>query len=258
MGSFAIVYYGNTGSSWLVQILGSAPGVVIPAFEPLESWAWKAGSDEKLAWLHNAFSPPEEREGPAFDVWVEGLATSPQFEKLPTGDFSTVGLKMTGRAIPETEALLGLLKDLATKAVFLQRRNRIKHALSLYRYHEESKSQFELAGVRPPSKLKRKRFDYWVQDSIRLHTDSEAFRARAGAALGPAAVTTVQYEDFVTPPGKREVIDRLAEFLEIDPPALDASHFEKATPDDLRSAVLNYERLQRWYRKTPLVVHFEE
>ena len=129
MGCFAVVYYGNTGSSWLVQTLGSAPGVVIPAFEPLESWAWKAGSDEKLVWLRNAFTPPEEREGAAFDAWLEGLAVSPQFEKLHTKDFSTVGLKMTGGAISDTSGLLGLLRELATKVVLLQRRNRVKHAV---------------------------------------------------------------------------------------------------------------------------------
>ena len=128
----------------------------------------------------------------------------------------------------------------------------------MYRYHEESKSQFELAGVRPPSRVRWKRFDYWLQDSIRLHTDSEVFKSQALSTLGPAAITTVQYEEFVGAEGKAEVIDRLARFLEVEPPSLDSSHFQKATPDDLRSAVLNYERLRRRYRRTPLAVYFEE
>lgn len=258
MGSFVVVYYGNTGSSWLVQTLASAPGVAILGFEPLEEWAWKADSDVKLAWLHNALSPPHERDGPVFDVWMEGLAASPQIGKLTLGDFSMVGLKMTGGAIQDLEALLSLLKERATKLVFLQRSNRIKHALSLYRYHEEKRSQFEWAGERPPSKLKFRRFDYWVKDSTRLHRDLGAFQARARAELDPSAIITVQYEDFVTPQGKGDVIERLAVFLEIASPSLDASRFEKATPDDLRAAVINYDQLRHRYRNTPLAIHFED
>lgn len=258
MGSFLVVYYGNTGSSWLIETLGGSPSVVIPAFEPLEWWAWQAGSEEKLAWLHNAFSPPMERNGPAFDAWLEGLAAAPGFEELYAMEFSSIGLKMTCGAIADTGTLLALLQERATKLVILQRRNRIKHALSLYRYHEEQKSQFERAGVRPPTRLKRRRFDYWVQDSIRLHEDSEAFKDQAETVLGSSAVVAEQYEDFVTGAGKTALIDRLAGFLEIESPALDTSGFEKATADDLRSAVINHQQLQRWYRGTPLAVHFDE
>ena len=183
---------------------------------------------------------------------------APGFEQLYGREFSSVGLKMTCGAIPDTAALLDLLRERATKLVILQRRNRIKHALSLYRYHEEQKSQFERAGVRPPTRLKRRRFGYWVQDSIRLHEDSEAFKDQAETALGAPAVVGVQYEDFVDAEGKVEVIDRLSGFLEIEASALDTGGFEKATPDDLRSAVVNYAQLHSWYRGTPLVVHFDE
>lgn len=256
--SFVVIYYGNTGSSWLVQTLGSAPDVLIPAFEPLETWAWQGSADEKLAWLRGAFSPPEAREGPAFDAWLAELGKSPQFSQLPTSDFSVVGLKMTWSAVPDGEALLDLFREKRTRLVFLQRENRIKHALSLYRYHEEKKSQFELAGVRPPSKVKLRRFDYWVEDSIRLHGELAAFRDRAQEALTPEALITVAYEDFIPPEGKVEVVDRLAGFLGIESPPLGASHFEKSTPDDLRSAILNYRRVRRRYRQTPLAVHFDD
>ncbi|HKZ25504.1 MAG TPA: hypothetical protein VJ398_06905 [Acidimicrobiia bacterium] len=35
-GSFVVVYYGNTGSTWLVETLSTSPEVLVPAFEPLE------------------------------------------------------------------------------------------------------------------------------------------------------------------------------------------------------------------------------
>ena len=257
--SFAVVYYGNTGSSWLLETLGTAPGVVIPAFEPLESWAWAVDSQVKLGWLRNAFSPPEEREGEGFERWVEGLAQSPQFEQLPTKSFSTVGLKMTWNAIPDTAGLLDCLLELGTKLVFLDRNNRIKHALSLYRYHEETKSQFGGgAGVRPPSKVKLRRFDYWVEESIRLHDELNEFRSQAGAVLPADASTTVAYEDFVTPAGKAAVLEHLAGFLDFDLNQIAHSGFQKATPDDLQSALLNYQQVFRRYRRTPLAVYFED
>lgn len=42
METFLLVYYGNTGSSWLIQALGSAPAVFVPGFEPLEKGPGKS------------------------------------------------------------------------------------------------------------------------------------------------------------------------------------------------------------------------
>lgn len=258
MASFVVIYYGNTGSSWLIQTLGSAPGVMIPAFEPVEGWAWEASDEEKLDWIRTAFSPPVEREGPGFEKWVERLAESPQFTELPTKDFDTVGFKMNGRAIEDQAGLIRLFAELGTKTIFLQRDNRIKHALSLYRYHEEQKSQFELAGVRPPSKIKLKAFDRWAEDSTRLHENHLAFRGMAGSVLDADDITDVSYEEFVTPGGKAAVIDRLAGFLGLNREEVSHGEFEKATPDSLRDAVVNYERLRRHFRRTPLARHFDD
>jgi hypothetical protein len=258
VSSFIVFYYGNTGSSWLIQTLGSARGVLIPAFEPLESWAWKADNDEKLAWIRNAVAPPDQREGPAFQAWVEGLSASPQFAGLPEGDFDTVGFKVSAGAVRDWDALVGLLAETSTRLVFLQRENRIKHALSLYRYHDEGKSQFELAGVRPPSKVKMRVFSQRLRDSVSLHDQSNSLRERCLEALGPEMITTVMYEEFVTAEGKKTLMERLAAFLGLDRASMSHSGFEKATSDDLRSAVVNYERLRRRYRKTPYAQYFPD
>jgi hypothetical protein len=256
--SFVLIYYGNTGSSWLVETLGSAPGVIIPAFEPVEGWAWKAPDEEKLAWIRNALTPPPEREGEAFEAWLAGLARSPQFKGLPGKEFESVGFKMNGHTLDDLEGLIRLVSDVEAKTIFLERDNRLKHALSLYRYHEESKSQFDLAGVRPPTKVDFKKFDRWLIDSHRLHSNHRRFRQLAVSTLGWDRLIDVAYEDFVTPEGKSATIDRLARFLGLDRSAMGESGFAKATPDGLEEAIVNYARFRKRFIETPLEVYLDD
>lgn len=241
-----------------METIAGTPSVLVPAFEPLETWAWEASDDEKLAWISNAFSPPADLRGPAFDAWVGGLAQSPQFQGVLHSDFRIVGFKMNPSALGETERLLHLLSELSTRLVILRRSNRIKHALSLYRYFEEEKSQFDRQGMRPPSKVKLRRFHTWVRRSQAMEDGLQVFADAARAALGAGSVLPVAYEDFVTEEGKVAVIDRVAAFLGIEPGEIARAGLEKATPDDLRAAVLNYRRLRRRYRNTPLAVHFDD
>lgn len=241
-----------------METIGGVPSVLVPAFEPLETWAWRVSDDEKLAWLQNAFSPPAVLEGPAFDAWVGGLAMSPQFRELLRSEFRIVGFKMNPTAFEDTKPLLVLLGKLSTKLVILTRTNRIKHALSLYRYFEEEKSQFDREGVRPPSDVKLRRFDRWVRRSLAMDDGMQDFAEAALVALGADSVMPVAYEEFATEEGKAVVIDRLTAFLDIDPDEIIPGGFEKATPDDLRAAVLNYDRLKARYRSTPLAIYFDE
>ena len=258
MASFIVFYYGNTGSSWLVETLGSAPGVLIPAFEPVEGWAWKATDGEKLEWIRNALTPPREREGPVFESWVAGLAESPQFQGLPDKEFEFVAFKMNGQTLEDLEGLIRTVSETGAKAIFLERDNRLKHALSLYRYHEESKSQFELAGVRPPTKVDFKKFERWLKDSHRLHSNQRAFRRLAVSMLAWDQMIDVTYEDFITPEGKTAVLDRLSGFLGLDRVRMGDSMFAKATPDGLEEAVVNYARFRKQFIGTPLEVYLDD
>ncbi|MBT8215361.1 MAG: hypothetical protein KJO17_00770, partial [Acidimicrobiia bacterium] len=87
MRSFLLVFYGNTGSSWLIQMLGSPTTVFIPGFEPLERWSsvgerssgWDVTDSERLGWMRTVFAPPEDRKGPAFGAWLEEAGKNPHF-----------------------------------------------------------------------------------------------------------------------------------------------------------------------------------
>jgi hypothetical protein len=252
-GSFVVIYYGNTGSTWLVETLSTSPHVLVPAFEPLELWAWTAPDTEKMTWIRTAFTPPAPRTAQAMQAWFDELSVSPQFKGVKGREqFRMVGFKMSEGVLADQAGLLELLDELGTGVITLQRSNRLKHALSLYRYHEEEKSQFERKGIRAPSKLDLEKFDGWVQESTRLHNRLLEFRRMVRDRLGSERSLELSYEEFVTIEGKQATIERIGEFLRFEVGGIMYSRFEKATPDDLATAVVNFRSLRRRYRSTDL------
>jgi hypothetical protein len=76
--------------------------------------------------------------------------------------------------------------------------------------------------------------------------------------IGEDNIFDVAYEDFVTEEGKEDTIEKLGAFLDIEVAAKKFSVYKKATPDDLRSAVRNYNRLRLRYVFSPLRQYFRE
>lgn len=259
MSHFVCFYYGNTGSSWLVETLGTSPEVLVPGFEPLERWGFDVPDDQKFAWIRNAYTPPDADDAERWDAWVAGLREAPSAAKVdPVLGFTSVGFKMTFWAVDDREALVDTVAALPVKAILLTRENRIKHALSMYRYREEDKSQFNRKGHRPPSEVSYPKFHFWLRESVRAQEQALEFEQLVRSRFGDDRVTNVTYEQFVTSDGKRETIDRMAGFLELDRSRISDGSFEKATPDDLRSALVNYRGLRRRYRNTEFAKFFEE
>lgn len=249
MAGFVCFYYGNTGSSWLLGTLSTSPDMCMPGFEPVERWAWDVADAEKAAWMRTALTPPGPTQE-AFDAWCEILSVSPQFKvrKTVVPGFTVTGWKMTWGALDDPDVILDVLADTDAKAIILSRENRVKHALSLYRYHDEGKSQFEMDGVRPPSTVPKESMDKWLKESQRLHDESAAFARTVRARLGDEKVIDVAYEEFVDEAGKEATIQRVGPFVGLDPAGMERSYFEKATADDLESAIVNFDELKRAYR----------
>jgi hypothetical protein len=220
----------------------------------LEPWAWSAADEVKVEWARTALNPPiGDPQG--LDTWWGLLRSSPQVTAPYLPSLTSVGFKMSTTALKETDALLDVFADLRIRLIFLLRRNRIKHALSLYRYEEENKSQFLVEGMLPPTRLKFRRFDDWLDRSVWLDQQMFAFRAKCVERLGAEQTTSVAYEDILSESGKKQTLSHLCSFLDIDQDGLQPSSVAKATPDDLQDAVINFRRLARRYRSTPFGVH---
>jgi hypothetical protein len=83
-----------------------------------------------------------------------------------------------------------------------------------------------------------------------MHETSEELLANAEAVFARDSLMTLNYEDFVTNHGKDRTINRLTAFLEIDQLQLGASTFQKATPDKIKNAVVNYNELAHHLKRS--------
>lgn len=250
MAGFVCLYYGNTGSTWLLETLSTSPELLVPGFEPLEPWAWEAPDEVKASWMRTALTVPEDTStNEALADWCEALSASPQFHGNHdrTGWWLT-GWKMTWGAVDDPQVILDALGAAGAKAISLGRENRVKHALSLYRYHEEGKSQFDRQGERPPSSVSKKAMDRWLAESQRLHDEAFEFADRCRRVIGDENVLPLAYEEFVDDEGKEATLRKAAAFLGMDPAGIRRSRYQKATADDLRSALVNFDELRRAYR----------
>ena len=257
MAGFVCIYYGNTGSSWLVDALDGSPAVWVPGFEPIEHWAWQAPAGERLAWLETLLSPPADRDGGEFREWLEALHRSPQASQDPVDrNFKLTGLKMADLAVVDPDALIDVLKRTDSKVIHLVRNNRLKHALSMYRYHDEAKSQFHGKDDYTATKVNSTLFKKWLKESERLHTQGVGLGDLLDERLGTHRVTHLAYEDFTDAPGKQATLAHLAEFLDIPAEFGDGS-FIKATPDSLKTAIANYRTFYPRYRFTKYAPHLD-
>lgn len=257
MNTFVCVYYGNTGSSWLLHTLQSVPDVWEPGFEPLERHHWRAPDDAKLAWLRTAFRPQPTDPGQQRS-WMEQLQASPQVVDPPPDDYEHVGLKVTLDALHRPRRFIDVFQDVGTRVIILGRLNRLKHALSLYRHHEEDKSQFRFKGELPPTEIDWQRFDKWLATSARAHGESAKFRDECTSALGIDRVLDLVYEDFVDDIGKQRTIARVGGFLKVVTRQVEPSrYYKKATADRLEQSVVNYDEMVSRYGDGPLAADLD-
>ena len=248
---FVCLYYGGTGSSWLLNTLETSPDVLIPAYEPLEWMHWQATEADKLQWVDAALDVPDAADPVAVANWKDRLGSSPQFVEFDPKPFRVAGFKMSPEAISGVDELFEIVAKRRGKLLAIRREDRVRHAVSLYRAHEEGKHQFRGEGLLPPTKLKKRPFLKWLDYSDRVDADMAAIVTGAAPRLGAAKVLSVDYEDFLTDEGKADVVARVAAFLDVDPASMRWSSYQKATPDALDEAVANFTAMQRWLRGRP-------
>lgn len=248
--NFLGIYYGGTGSSWLLNTLASSPRIMIAGYEPLEWMHWKVDEATRLAWVRIAWNPPERPDRVAMAAWYEELATNPQYVDTDKPNLEGVGFKMSAPAIENHRELLRIADESESIVLAMVRRNRVKHALSLYRAHEEDKHQFHDQGLMEPSTIAPRTFRKWLRQSSADHEAAMTFVAKARSALGADRVVEIAYEDFVDDAGKASTVASLADVFGLDAATLSYSKYRKSTPDSLSDAITNYEQLARQFRSS--------
>lgn len=257
VAGFVCLYYGNTGSSWLLSALDGSPSIHVPGFEPIEDWAWDVTAEERFRWLETVLSAPEDRTGDEYARWCAVVRESPQVTEDPAPhDFALTGLKMNDLAVIDPDALIDIIDRTGSKVIHLVRANRLKHGLSMHRYHDEDKSQFHGEDGYPSTRIRFGRFNDWIRESERLHNLGVRLGEQCESRLGTDRVFHLSYEEFTDEAGKRQTLARLAGFLGI-PDDFGDGEYAKATPDSLRAAIANYPAFRARYRLTRHAKHLD-
>ena len=257
VAGFVCLYYGNTGSSWLLSAMKGSPAIHVPGFEPIEDWAWDVTAEERFRWLDTVLSPPTERTGDEYAEWRAAVRESPQVTEDPTDhDFALTGLKMNDLAVVDADTLLDIIDRTGSKVIHLVRKNRLKHALSMHRYHDEHKSQFHGKKRYTPTQIRFGRFNDWIRESERLHDLAVQWGEQCEERLGSDRVFRLAYEEFTDTAGKQRTLDRLADFLGV-PAGFGDGQYAKVTPDSLRTAIANYSTFRLRYLPTRHAKHLD-
>jgi len=160
---FVILFDGSSGSSWFAQSLDRHKEVLIAGYEPLEwtnhdNYNGPNATQWQALWLSHVWRN-FPRANSNFSRWLEGYISnrkldpmihhSPLTVRIPSRaevvSALAAGFKVRPATI-ESNQLSGTLREallrMGGKTLIVNRRNRVKQALSLYRRRVQGKGQF--------------------------------------------------------------------------------------------------------------------
>jgi LPS sulfotransferase NodH len=221
-----ILFPGRTGSSYLVSCLASHPEI--------------ACEGERLV----------RQDAAAQQRWIRAHYTDPRGAAC-----RAVGFKTKLKDAWDTDALVRLLDELDVRPVTLVRRNLVKLAVSTInarRIHAAT-GRWNNAADAPaldpiaiePAELERQ--------IATCATAQDEVRRLASTLRRPALA--LSYEDLLA--DRDAVLAQVVDFLGVR--MLPMRHGTgKATPDDLRAALLNHDELRRHFAGTPHASDFSD
>jgi LPS sulfotransferase NodH len=229
---FVVLFQGRTGSTFLVEALDSHPQVRAD-YERLASDKWaKKGAAAQL------------------DAARESLAAP------PGSPWRAVGFKTKLGDVLDPPGLAALLAEEDARVIHLKRRNLVKLTVSSFnsqRVHERT-GDWNLysrdAAASEPLTIEPEWFSARLR---RVVEHDEALDRYVAAAARPTL--TLFYEDLLL--DTQASVDRAFSFLGVEPiPARGMT--VKATADDLRAALANFEELRAGFAGTPFEAMFDE
>lgn len=224
MTAFVVLFEGRTGSTHLQRLLASHPDVRMQG--------------EILIAPQDPFDQDEVARR-AFK---------------PDGKYRAVGFKTKVRDLLDPTAFADTLYEFDVRVIHMERRNLVKLALSSIngarlneahgRFYQTPKDEpLEPIHVEPERLVRAIRQREGFQAAIRPYVDGLKLRK-----------LHVDYEDLLADQGK--VTDQVLGFLDLDVFPL-TSAVQKTTPDNLRSAVLNYDELRAHFAGTEYEAMFD-
>ena len=227
--SFVILFEGRTGSSYLTEHLDSHPNIR----------------------AHMEILGPLKNDPPIAQLQRTRKTLMPPV----IGRHGAVGFKTKLRILTDPDAFAELLKKLRVKIIYMQRRNKVKEALS------EITSNI----------LKQKIDNYNIYDESQrvgaIHVDLKdfdwtiRFREEMDGKLN-SYVSNLQlptlpvfYEDLLL--DLKKELRRIFSFLSV-PYKKTGSKMQKHTQDDLRQALSNYDEIKAYYTSTKYQNMFDE
>ena len=283
-----LLFESGSGSSWLTQLLAAHPHLCVVLFEPIDNATLTSSADHeaRLRWLDLLWSPPPSA-APASEwaAWRQRMVAASAFGQLPliqqslercTPDSRAFGLKARlSRLLNHEAAVQGLRALLARRRVRvlrLERRNRIKQALTEYRRLYAGLGHFKAAreggkqhaGQRAVVDLRL------FRKSVKAVERSHKLATKVLTQLQPSQPQlTLSYEAMLDE--HAATMQRVAGFLGVEPPAAAPAAastaggggggdgaYRKATPDRLCAAVENYAELCGEWSHGAYAEHFED
>jgi LPS sulfotransferase NodH len=160
-----------------------------------------------------------------------------------------VGFKTKLRDVIDRHAFADTLRDLSPKVIHMTRRNVIKHTVSMFnaeRIHEATRrwnvrdqEDIEL----PPIFVDPAHFEKRLQGRIERERELAEFIARLGLP-----VYEIEYDDLLR--NEQAVLKGVFDLLGVKNLPTKSS-LKKATSDELREAIVNYDELRSHFRGTP-------
>lgn len=229
---FVILFEGRTGSTYLVEALDRHPEVRArkEVFASLRDQGWQA--EHQVEWLEEFFGSPPEEEG-----------------------IRALGFKTKLRDVLDPEDTARVLEKFGASVIVLLRRNRIKHLVSVFnamRLHEETGdwNLYADGGSLPPLEIDPEQFDEWLQVREQQREEIEAY-----AEALSLSTLRLTYEELLL--DEDALFATVFDFLGVEPRKVEGEA-RKATSDDLREALANFEELRARYEGTRYEPMFDE
>jgi LPS sulfotransferase NodH len=227
---FVVLFQGRTGSTYLIEGLNAHPAV--------------RAEGEQLVTVELIGNAVAQLQ------WVEKY-----FRDEPTEEVLAVGFKTKLKDVVDPDGFSELLRKHGVSVILMQRRNIIKWVISFFNSVRLKKETGDWnlyrAGERPPPfAIDPEQFDSWLGAVVEKNRLLEEY---VTALRLP--VLALVYEDLLS--DEPSFWKQALSFLDV-PLAPVQGKCIKATSDNLREIVANFDELRCRYRGTPFQAMFDE